>query len=114
MFLREGASVLMADISLPGLEGARSKISAIQPSHPGLLEHIRCDVSRESDVAAMVSHLDSWGGVVSIMSDMNCSSHVCLSLSALDLVSLAPSLRLLLLNLRDPSVQASKERPSGF
>lgn len=66
LFLREGASVLMADISLPALETALSKIHAVQSSHSGRLDHIRCDVSKEADVAAMVSHVDSWGGVVSI------------------------------------------------
>ena len=57
----------MADISLPALQTAISKIKANFPSHSGRLEHIRCDVSKEADVAAMVSHLDSWGGVVSAL-----------------------------------------------
>ena len=54
----------MADISVPALETAHSKISAIQPDHSGRLENFRSDVSKEADVAAMVSHVDSWGGVV--------------------------------------------------
>ena len=72
LFLREGASVLMADISVPALETATSKIKGIIPSHTGRLEHIRCDVSKETDVAAMVSHVDSWGGVVS--PNVSCAS----------------------------------------
>ena len=55
----------MADISIPALETAMSKIKTVLPSYTGRLEHIRCDVSKESDVSAMVLHLDSWGGVVS-------------------------------------------------
>lgn len=55
----------MADISVPALETARSKISKIQPNHTGRLEHLRCDVSKEADVAALVSHVDDWGGLVS-------------------------------------------------
>ena len=62
LFLREGASVLMADISEPSLAKAVAKIGQLMPDH-GRLETFKCDVSKESDVEAMVSHLDSWGGV---------------------------------------------------
>ncbi|MCJ1332838.1 hypothetical protein MMC10_009532 [Thelotrema lepadinum] len=63
LFLREGASVLMADISEPALSKATTKLSSILPSHTGRLETLRVDVSNETSVAAMVTHLDSWGGV---------------------------------------------------
>ena len=62
LFAREGASVLMADISEPALAKGISKVQEIVPNH-SRLETIKCDVSKEADVAAMVSHLDSWGGV---------------------------------------------------
>ncbi len=52
----------MADISEPALAKAHAKVHEILPNPPRL-ETIKCDVSKESDVAAMVSHLDSWGGV---------------------------------------------------
>ena len=52
----------MADISEPSLAKAVAKIGRLMPDH-GRLETIKCDVSKESDVEAMVSHLDSWGGV---------------------------------------------------
>ena len=52
----------MADISEPALSKAVTKINEILPNH-AKLETIKCDVSKESDVAAMVSHVDSWGGV---------------------------------------------------
>ena len=52
----------MADISEPAMSKAIEKIKEILPTH-SKLETIKCDVSKESDVAAMVSHLDSWGGV---------------------------------------------------
>ena len=55
----------MADISIPALQAAITKIDAIIPNRTGRLDHIRCDVSKETDVAAMVAHVDSWGGVVS-------------------------------------------------
>ncbi|KAL9033347.1 MAG: hypothetical protein Q9214_007560, partial [Letrouitia sp. 1 TL-2023] len=63
LFAREGASVLMADISEPALATAISKVKSILPSPLPRLETIKCDVSKESDVSSMVSHLDSWGGV---------------------------------------------------
>ena len=52
----------MADISEPSLAKAVANIGRLMPDH-GRLETIKCDVSKESHVEAMVSHLDSWGGV---------------------------------------------------
>ena len=52
----------MADISEPALSKAVARIREVIPDHPKL-ETIKCDVSKESDVTAMVSHVDSWGGV---------------------------------------------------
>lgn len=52
----------MADIAEPALASALEKVQSLVPSHPRL-ETIKCDVSKESDVAAMTSHLDAWGGV---------------------------------------------------
>ena len=63
LFVREGASVLMADISEPALEKAITKVKEILPSIETRLETIKCDVSSENDVQKMVEHLDSWGGV---------------------------------------------------
>ena len=62
LFAREGASVLMADISEPALARALSKVHEHVP-HASHLETFKCDVSKEADVEAMVSRLDSWGGV---------------------------------------------------
>jgi len=62
LFAREGAAVLMADISEPALEKALSKVRSILSDSPRV-ETIKCDVSKESDVEAMVKHLDDWGGV---------------------------------------------------
>lgn len=62
LFAREGATVLMADISEPALEKALSKVHTIL-EQPPRIETLKCDVSKESDVEAMIKHLDSWGGV---------------------------------------------------
>lgn len=62
LFAREGARVLMADISGPVLKHAITKVKELVP-HAEKVDTIICDVSKETDVAAMVSHVDSWGGV---------------------------------------------------
>ncbi|KAI9903429.1 hypothetical protein N3K66_002781 [Trichothecium roseum] len=62
LFVKEGANVLMADISEPALEKAIAKVKQLIPSH-GRLETKKCDVSKEADVKALVETLDSWGGL---------------------------------------------------
>lgn len=62
LFAREGANVLMADISEPALAKAIAKVKEVVPG-AARLETIRCDVSKEADVQAMVESQDSWGGV---------------------------------------------------
>ncbi|KAK4939305.1 hypothetical protein LTR10_020394 [Elasticomyces elasticus] len=62
LFAREGASVLMADISEPALAKAIEKVKEIVPDAPRL-STIKCDVSKESDVAAAVESQDQHGGI---------------------------------------------------
>ncbi|KAF2636419.1 NAD(P)-binding protein [Massarina eburnea CBS 473.64] len=62
LFAQEGANVLLSDISGPALERAAAKLKEIVPDVKKF-DTIITDVSKEADVAAMVSHLDSWGGV---------------------------------------------------
>jgi NAD(P)-dependent dehydrogenase (short-subunit alcohol dehydrogenase family) len=52
----------MADISGPALEKGKAKLLQLVP-HAPKVDTIICDVSRESDVAATVQLVDSWGGV---------------------------------------------------
>jgi NAD(P)-dependent dehydrogenase (short-subunit alcohol dehydrogenase family) len=63
LFAREGASVLMCDISAPALEKALAKVKEIVPNAAGKIETTICDVSKESDVAATVEKVDPWGGL---------------------------------------------------
>lgn len=65
LMLREGASVLMTDISESGLSTALEKVNTIIPSssRTGKVETKVVDVSKEAQVEAAVAHLDSWGGV---------------------------------------------------
>lgn len=51
----------MADVSEPALEKALAKAKAAAPNAVRI-ETIKCDVSNESDVKAMVEAQDSWGG----------------------------------------------------
>ncbi|KAK2626583.1 hypothetical protein QTJ16_003758 [Diplocarpon rosae] len=62
LFAREGANVLMADISSTALEKASAKLRQLVPS-AHKLEIKVCDVSKEADVKALVETVDSWGGV---------------------------------------------------
>ncbi|KAJ5141718.1 hypothetical protein N7526_002713 [Penicillium atrosanguineum] len=62
LFAREGASVLMGDISEPALAKAIAKVKEVVPN-AGRIETIRCDVSKEADVQAMIESQDSWGGM---------------------------------------------------
>lgn len=61
--LREGASVLMTDISEPGLQKALAKANEVVPQRDGKVEYRVVDVSKESEVEAAVAHLDAWGGL---------------------------------------------------
>ncbi|CAI7624030.1 unnamed protein product [Penicillium bialowiezense] len=65
LFLREGASVLMTDISDEGLTKALAKVNNFLPasSRTGKVETKAVDVSNESQIEAAVAHLDSWGGL---------------------------------------------------
>ncbi|POS84264.1 NAD(P)-binding Rossmann-fold containing protein, partial [Erysiphe pulchra] len=62
LFAKEGANVLLADISAPALERAYTKLNQVVPS-ARKVEIKLCDVSKEAEVKALVDHVDSWGGV---------------------------------------------------
>ncbi|KAF2655507.1 NAD(P)-binding protein [Lophiostoma macrostomum CBS 122681] len=62
LFAREGANVLLTDISGPALEKAEAKVKELVPEVKKLETKIT-DVSKEENVKASVEHIDSWGGV---------------------------------------------------
>lgn len=62
LFAREGANVLLSDISEPALSRAVVKLREQAPD-ASKVETMICDVSKEADVQGVVQHLDSWGGV---------------------------------------------------
>lgn len=63
LMLREGASVLMTDISESGLVTALNKVNEIVLSRSGKVETKVVDVANEAHVESAVEYLDSWGGV---------------------------------------------------
>ncbi|KAI9682509.1 MAG: hypothetical protein M1829_000301 [Trizodia sp. TS-e1964] len=62
LFAREGAAILLADISGPALEKARAKVLEVVPS-VRKIEVAQCDVSQEAQVRNVVEQVDSWGGL---------------------------------------------------
>ncbi|KAL7955363.1 hypothetical protein V8C34DRAFT_291856 [Trichoderma compactum] len=62
LFAKEGANVVLADISEPALEKAVAKVKELVPAATRL-EARKCDVSKEADVQAMIESLDAWGGL---------------------------------------------------
>ncbi|CEJ90399.1 Putative Short-chain dehydrogenase/reductase family protein [[Torrubiella] hemipterigena] len=62
LFAKEGASVLLSDISTPALEKALAKVKQLVPNAPRV-EVVQCDVSKEDQIKAMVESLDAWGGM---------------------------------------------------
>ncbi|KAF2839865.1 putative short-chain dehydrogenase/reductase family protein [Patellaria atrata CBS 101060] len=62
LFAREGANVLMTDISEAALEKGLAKAKELAPHHLKL-ETLKVDVSKEADVKAAVDYVDAWGGV---------------------------------------------------
>ena len=65
LFVREGASVLMLDISEPALEKALKKVHELCPdiTSQQFVRTQKCDVSKEADVQAAVESLDEVGGL---------------------------------------------------
>ncbi|KAI4865180.1 NAD(P)-binding protein [Hypoxylon rubiginosum] len=62
LFAKEGANVMLVDISEPALEKAKAKVLQLVP-HAGKVETKKCDVSKEDQVKATVEALDPWGGL---------------------------------------------------
>ncbi|KAI9647876.1 hypothetical protein NHQ30_004264 [Ciborinia camelliae] len=62
LFAKEGANVLMTDISGPALEKASAKLKQLVPSAHKVEIQV-CDVSKEADIEKAVAHLEAWGGI---------------------------------------------------
>lgn len=55
--------MLMTDVNQAALDKALAKVKKVVPDRTGKLDVFVSDVSKESDVAAAVAHVDAWGGV---------------------------------------------------
>lgn len=62
LFAKEGASVLMTDISEEALAKALEKVKQLVPRAPRVTT-MKCDVSKEADVQAAVESQDQFGGI---------------------------------------------------
>ncbi|KAK8852078.1 glucose 1-dehydrogenase [Apiospora arundinis] len=62
LFAKEGASILMTDVSEPALAKAKAKVTQLVPNAPRV-ETLVCDVSKEAAVQAAIESLDAWGGL---------------------------------------------------
>ncbi|KAK4040371.1 hypothetical protein C8A01DRAFT_35606 [Parachaetomium inaequale] len=62
LFAKEGANVLMTDISQEALDKALAKVKQLVPT-AGRVETRLCDVSSEPAVQSAVEALDAWGGL---------------------------------------------------
>lgn len=65
LFAREGASVLMLDISEAALDRALAKVRELVPElkDPQFLRTRKCDVSKEADIQGAIESLDEAGGI---------------------------------------------------
>ena len=65
LFLREGARVVLADISRKALDQAVAKLGEVDQklASPQRVKTVECDVSNEASVANAIAAADEWGGV---------------------------------------------------
>ena len=54
---------MMSDISEPALAKAVNIAKEKAPHYRGKVQTMKCDVSKEADVKAVVDAVDAWGGV---------------------------------------------------
>jgi NAD(P)-dependent dehydrogenase (short-subunit alcohol dehydrogenase family) len=62
LFAREGANILMADISAPALAKGKAKVLELYPNTQHI-ETVICDVTKEADIEALVARTEEWGGL---------------------------------------------------
>lgn len=60
-FVEQGAKVIVADLSPMGREGGIPTADLINESTPGAARFVACDVSKISDLEALVAEAESWG-----------------------------------------------------
>lgn len=62
-FARQGARVIVADLTETPREGGEPTTAAILRNHPGQARFLRCDVTQVADLEAAVTLAEDWGGL---------------------------------------------------
>jgi NAD(P)-dependent dehydrogenase (short-subunit alcohol dehydrogenase family) len=62
-FVRQGARVIVADLTETPREGGEPTVEAILRDHPGQARFFRCDVTQVADLQAAVAMAEDWGGL---------------------------------------------------
>ena len=62
-FAREGARVILADVTETPREGGAPTVGLIAAARPGAARFVRCDVTRIADLNATVAAAEAWGGL---------------------------------------------------
>lgn len=62
-FVKQGAKVIVADLSEVGREGGTPTADVINASNPGMAKFVTCDVSKVSELEALVGVAEEWGGL---------------------------------------------------
>ncbi len=62
-FVKQGAKVVVADLSAEGREGGRPTADAINAGSPGMARFVKCDVSQIDELEALVQVAEAWGGL---------------------------------------------------
>jgi len=62
-FAREGARVVVADLTETPREGGETTVALIEAENPGMAQFLRCDVTEVADLEAAVALAESVGGL---------------------------------------------------
>lgn len=62
-FARQGAKVIVADLTEIPREGGEPTTAAILRDHPGQARFLRCDVTQVADLQVAVALAEDWGGL---------------------------------------------------
>lgn len=62
-FVAHGAKVVVADLNETPREGGETTVAMLDKKHPGQSKFVKCDVSKVSELEAMVAVAEDWGGL---------------------------------------------------
>jgi len=62
-FARQGARVIVADLTETPREGGPTTVELIESDHPGQARFLHCDVAQVADLQAAVAAAEAWGGL---------------------------------------------------